>query len=355
MTDQKHPFNNQEVPVTEVEIVGSSAPDVVSQLRDLTTQGLPLPVALRACAEESSSFGAAAELRRLSQLIESGVSLEEALRSTSTRLKEISELILAGIQSGKLPWVLEAYIMTQRQNRDIWRRFWLSILYPLIVLVASVLLFMAILVIPVQMFKDIFLDFGIELPSMTMVLIACSDHFTMLWPFYVGLAIAVIALLLFSPWIPLLRFWRYIPIVRTAALQAGLAEFCSLLAVLVDAGAPLHKALAAISTSAHSYRIRDLSALLARRLADGLTPELATDDPDLPADLVHVFRWASQREQFAQALRYQSRALAAEARVGVRIVAFIMEPLVIVSMGFAAGFIILSLFMPLIRLLNELS
>jgi type IV pilus assembly protein PilC len=330
-------------------------PGVAGQLARLTDLGLPLPAALMTCAAESSSRSDARELRRLAGRIEAGESLEEAVQKASPRGRAIYALIAAGLKTGRLPRVLEAYLNAERHVRELWRRFWQSLLYPGLVLIVAMAIMLVALTFIVPQFKDIFSDFGVELPWITILLVALSDHVLMAWPVYLILLLIAAVLACAAPSLPIGAWWDWVPIVGRASIKAGLSEFCALLAVYIEGDMPLPEALASIAASARSRRIRQISGVLSRRIADGMDPQVAADDSDFPPDLRHIFRWCNTRDQFALMLRNHALSLAAESRVRVAQIAFLLQPLVVVCLGLGAGLIVISLFMPLVVLLNLLS
>lgn len=327
----------------------------MEQFAHVAALGLPLPAALYACAGESSSPTEARELRLLANKVEAGASLDSALREISPRGRAVWALIAAGLKTGRLPRILEAYLNAERHTRELWQRFWHSLLYPMIVTIAALAILLGAMVIIIPQFKDIFTDFGLELPSLTMLLIMISDALAAAWPVYAVMLLAALMLIFLLPRLPVATWWEYVPIVGKAATKAGMSEFCALLSVCVESDMPLPEALEAIASSSRSGRVRQMSGVMSRRIADGLDPQLAADDSDFPQDVRHVFRWSSSRDEFVTLLRNHALALAAESRVQVALIGFFLQPFVIVFLAVGVGLIVISLFMPLVRLLNELS
>ena len=75
----------------------------------------------------------------------------------------------------------------------------------------------------------------------------------------------------------------------------------------------------------------------------------------LPNSLRQVFRHASSEKTFVEALRGLADLYAARCTVSTRLVSTILEPFaLVIVMGFA-GMTTIALFLPLIKLLNDLS
>lgn len=328
----------------------------IAQIAAITEAQLPLAAGLRACAEESTSFRDARDLRRLARLVEQGGSLDELVKTSPRRSRMLWTLVAAGASLGRLPQLLESYLVVTRRNRAVWRRFWLSLLYPVLVLWAGVSLLLLALLLVVPIFRDMFVDFAIELPLLTIGVIRLSDHLWATWPVYAAGSLTLAALAAASPWLPVLAWWEWLPFVGAASKRAGAAEFCGLLSVLVDADAPLHSAVRHISSGLRNSRLGRSTRLLAQRLEQGTPPQEAADSvPGLPMEIKNAFRWAADRDQFTAVLRESARVLSAQARVSVLQMTFFVEPVCIVLLGTVAGLVMISLFLPLYKLLNYLT
>ena len=74
-----------------------------------------------------------------------------------------------------------------------------------------------------------------------------------------------------------------------------------------------------------------------------------------PAELGDVFRWSARSEDFVQGLRAASDIFRARSRVQGNLSAWLMEPVLLLMLSVGVGFLVIALFMPLIKLLNDLS
>jgi type II secretory pathway component PulF len=68
-----------------------------------------------------------------------------------------------------------------------------------------------------------------------------------------------------------------------------------------------------------------------------------------------VFHWKGREETFGEALRGAGRIYENQAQMQIALGGMFLEPVVIFGVVGGIGFFVLSLFLPLIQLLNELS
>ena len=87
----------------------------------------------------------------------------------------------------------------------------------------------------------------------------------------------------------------------------------------------------------------------------GATPDEAAMVAGLPNGLQQVFRHASSERTVVDSLRGLSDLYAAQCSASSRLVTRILEPFVVVVVMGNVGITAIALFLPLIKLLNDLS
>lgn len=319
-----------------------------------------IAIGLRAAAEETSARNDRRGLLKLARAIESGGLHDPELIELSGQNDDLRAIVRAGIQSGRLPHLLEEYLTTNRQTRSLWQGFYLSLVYPftLMAISAGVLAFFVIWTVP--MFKGLFTDFGIQLPWLTLALIALSDFLVAFWLPGVLVFLALGILFFFRHALPFARWqsqlFQALPWVGTSQRMVACSEFCSRLAVLVECRLPLDEAMQIVSRSVHDAYYQHLAGQMARRIEAGeSTSDLANFTPGIPQPLAHAFHWARDPKTFADGLRSLAMVFASQARLSSSQLIVIAEPIAIISVGVLSGTIVFAMFLPLVKLLNELS
>src|ERR1700722_3541538 len=164
-----------------------------TQLAHLSTAGLPIEQSLQLIAQDIRSPRLKQTIGQIVASLESGKTLPEALAQHAGQFPPLySTLVDAGVRSGNLPGILlnlgRHLELVNRLRATLWR----ILAYPIMVLIslAMVLVFLGVFVLP--KFKQIFLNFHIELPAITQLLLNCSDFLLQAWPVLLTVLAALI-------------------------------------------------------------------------------------------------------------------------------------------------------------------
>src|SRR5690606_13848707 len=119
---------------------------------------------------------------------------------------------------------------------------------------------------------------------------------------------------------------------------------------------PLPDALEITSGALWDANLRAGSRKLAARVADGDSLDGgASGLAHFPAELRNLFRWEDRGAAFGEMLRQAGVVFAARSRVQLGLLWFIVPPLALLLVGSILTLTVIGLFMPLVKLLNELS
>lgn len=343
-----------------------SNPDQLSSEDDLPIEavqrfvqaGLPLARGLRAYAEECPSRAAHA-LRQLAQAVETGTPLSSAIQQPGVRLPVyLSGLIEGGIQSNTVGVMLEQYLHQRRRQRRLGQRAVLDFAYPLVVIFLTGVIGFSVLIWLVPMFKQLFEDFSLELPGVTTLLFEIANIVVFFrWPISLGfLAVAGLLAMTFLGGQWSIAVFDRIPFIGRTARYATMAEFCSLLAPLVESGVPAGRSLQAVASAMQPSQVRSGTAKLSDAY-DGSESlaDLASERNLLPQELVHLLRWENRGQAFSEILKSWSELFGRMASGHSAKVSALLAPLLMIGVGFSVGILVIALFLPLIRMLNQLS
>ncbi len=345
-------------------VIQFSDADVESVLGQLDTAArakLPLAPALKAMADETYSPRTRRGLRQLARRLEQGESLEQALDSVQLRLSPALRVLAErGTQFGRFDAVLHWTVEQTRRSNTLRWQLWMALTYPLflIAIMASVTSFLFFFIVP--QFAKIFDDFGTQLPGLTVAVITVARFGVSYWlP-----CLLVVAMLLVLATCPLVwwghglvtRRWSgSIPLIGPLFRLASLAEFCHLLAVFVESGLPLASGVRVAGESSEDEWLQLTSAQLAEDMENGFESEMAALTCGFPAALAHVLRESPSPKILADSLHGLAEIFSARTDVSSRLTSSVVEPFVMILTVVGMGTIVIALFMPLIKLLNDLS
>jgi type II secretory pathway component PulF len=340
----------------------------------VSASGLPLGPGLRALAEESPRGAFRSALIDLAAALERGVPLDRAVESEAGRIPpHLRGLIRAGVRTGDLGDILGRFSAVSRVGSDLRRTFWSGLIYPILAVGVTAGLFILVDALVVDRYRLLFSDFGVELPAMTRLLLALSSIVRALTP------------ILLATFLALVLAWAVVGMVASRSARDGLvartpvvgtlwrftawAEFCHLLAMLVEANVPLPEALRLTGEAVEDRNVERACLAMARGVEQGaplsvaMAGEAPGADPEglrairrsMPAGLPRLLRWAEDRAALAEVLNvagetFQARSRA-EVTFGGAAAAFLAATAVIAGLFI----VVVGMFLPLITLVSRLS
>jgi type IV pilus assembly protein PilC len=328
----------------------------------LVEAGLPLEAGLRALGEEVPSSRLRYVLQQMSNELAAGSSPEEVLSRGGRGLpRYIRSLISTGVQNGQLGTYLAEFLVILRRRKRTVLELLLPLLNPLFLVPLTLWLVGIPLSSIVGQFKEIFNNFGVELPAPTRVLLKLGD-LNSARSLILGLTVilAAVALILLLRLALGAAMWtrtvQKIPLIGSNSRMRGLSEFCSLLGLLVSGHVPLPDALEITSGALKDPNLKAGSLKLAARVREGDSlSEGAQSLVHFSAELRNLFRWETRGAAFGQILRQAGVVFNARSRVHLGLLLLIIPPLLVLVVGGTLAFTAVALFMPLVQLLNELS
>ena len=333
---------------------------VTRQLSTLIQASLPLEEALQAVASQN-------EQRRINSLLLSvrsrvleGYALASALAGFPRAFPDLYRAtVAAGERSGHLDQVLEQladYTEATQQSRQ---RIQLALVYPLILMFASLIIVGFLLAFVVPDVVKVFVDSGQPLPLLTQGLIALSDGLRIYGVWLLLLMFALMAAARAALRQPSVRLrWHdlllKIPLLGGVLRATETARFASTLAILGKSAVPLVDALEIAAAVISNQIIRARMSDVARSVREGGTLTRGLErGGDIPPLMLHMIasgeRAGELDSMLARAAEQQEKNLAARIALAVSL----FEPFMLVVMGGVVLLIVLAILMPILSL-NQL-
>ncbi|HAW22364.1 MAG TPA: type II secretion system protein GspF, partial [Pseudomonas sp.] len=277
---------------------GLSARDlalVTRQLATLVQAALPIEEALRAAAAQSSSQKIKSMLLAVRARVMEGHSLAGSLREYPSAFPELYRAtVAAGEHAGHLGLVLDQLADYTDQRQQSRQKIQLALLYPVILLVASLAIVVLLLGYVVPDVVKVFVNTGQALPALTTGLIAVSEVVQNWgWLMLIGIVAAALAMRQALRDEKIKRRWHAfilrIPLVGRLARATNTARFASTLAILTRSGVPLVDALGIAAAVIANLRIRDKVIEAAQRVREGGSLTRALDATgEFPPMMLHM-------------------------------------------------------------------
>jgi type IV pilus assembly protein PilC len=380
-----------------------SAPDVSSAREQLQARGLlPSSLAERAAAGEDS-FGSMFKkikpkslqvfARQLATMIEAGVSVVAALvtleeQTDDKYLKEVVgevradvesgmifsralarhpkvfnrlfvALVAAGESSGTLDTVLDRVASQIEKETKLKRRVKSAMIYPAVVLTFAtlVLIFMLMFIVPV--FQKVFDELNGQLPTPTRIIIGMSHALRGYW-FIIFPTVGLIVYMLrrlkrteegTKAWD---RFKLRLPMkIGDVVQKVALARISRTLATLVSAGVDIISALDIAAGTAGNWVLEEALNKTALRVGEGMpiSVPLAEDEifPPMVSQMVKIGEETGELDKMLSKIAdfYED-----EVDSSIAALTSIIEPLLMICVGAMVGTIVISMYLPMFKLLT---
>jgi type II secretory pathway component PulF len=331
--------------------------ELAARLRTLAESGLALPGGLRAVAGEVGSSRLAEVLRQLAARLERGESLEHAIGSPGCRLPVLLRgLILAGVQSGRLPEVLDQFTALNRRRQELRQRLSLTLGYPalLVGLIAVLLIFLRIFV--TDEYTPIFRGFGIRLPVFT--------DFYLHWSGVIGWTILALAVAAFV--IPLaatllqIRNWpgvflSRIPVLGPVVRNEHYVQFTRLMATLLDAQVTLPDALQLSTFAMKGTTLEGRCRAAYRAIESGVPLDEAISQAGFLDSLTCFVYWGQTKNALKEAFTAAAEVFESRTKSQAAQLNMIVLPLAYLFIITFIGYSLAALLLPFMSLLTSLS
>ncbi|MFM6127787.1 MAG: type II secretion system F family protein [Sphaerospermopsis kisseleviana] len=363
------------------------------QLSILQDAGLPILRSLKLLAEMQKPGRLKNSVMDVCDEIESGATLSEAMSKSPKAFDRLyCNMIRAGEAGGALEVILRRLSEFMERAESLRRKVKGALVYPIVVVCVAVGILTFIMLKIVPQFKKIFDDFGSELPGMTQILISISTWVATYWylipaiPFGFNLVIKAIKL------VPYGRFgWDLfvlkMPVFGQLVEKNIVARSSRTLGTLLASGVPILEALNITKETSGNMMFERLFSRVSDSIRDGeaiakplknyavppfnliamlfwtifcpgigallyLTRYKKPVVDDLMVNMVDVGEESGELDTM---LYKVADTYDEEVAVLTESLTSLMEPLLIIFLGGAVGFIVIALFMPLIKLIQDLS
>lgn len=219
------------------------------QLSILQDAGLPILRSLKILEEQARPGALKNALIDVCDEIEGGASLSEALAKSPKVFDRLYvNMIKAGEAGGSLEVILRRLAEFKERTQSLKNQVIGALIYPIMVILFTVGILVFIMIKIIPEFKEMFEEFGIELPPLTQLLISISDRCVKMWFLFPLIPIAIV---LFIALVCKFRAGRMgwhlyllkLPVIGKLVEKSNLARTTRTLGALVASGVPIIEGL----------------------------------------------------------------------------------------------------------------
>ena len=332
------------------------------QFSTLQDAGLPLLRSLKILEKQMKPSALKNSLIDVVEDVESGSSLSEAMGKHPKCFDRLYvNMVRAGEAGGALEIILQRLAEFKEKAASLKRKIIGAMIYPAAVVSVAVGILTFIMVSIVPKFKKIFEDFGMKLPLATQILIDTSVWFSDYWwclplfPLGLYYLIKLIRLNKAGSY-ALDRSILWIPVVGQLAKKAIVARTMRTLGTLIASGVPILEALAIVRETANNLVFERMFQRVYESIREGDSINEPLKEAKLVDDMVVNMVEVGEETGDLDTMLYKvADFYDEEVDTLVKSLIALLEPMMIVVLGFIVGAIVISLFMPLIKLMEGLS
>lgn len=337
------------------------------QLSTMLDAGLPLLLSLRTLQEQCGSGFAQKAVKEVLQdlvrCVESGMPFSEALALHPRSFSRLFVgLVRAGEAAGALEEVLNRLAEYMEKSQRMRKKIKSGMTYPVVVFVIATVITLGLMMGVVPQFADIFDELleGVPLPMLTQFVISISDalvhHAGLLFG---GIIVSFISIkLLFRTATGKYVYdWSVVtfPPFRGLVRKIAVARFCSTLGTLLDAGVPILDALHILmATSTNELLVRTVREIHTCVSEGDKIARPLNSCKIFPKMVVRMIDVGEKTGALPGMLKRIAKAYEEEVEMALEAMISLIEPLMICFLAIVIGGIVLALFLPLIKIIENL-
>jgi type IV pilus assembly protein PilC len=320
------------------------------QLAAFVRAGIPLVEAIEVIEEETEDKTLRVVLAGVRASLISGDTLSAALTPYETLFPQFYiDMVKAAELTGKVDDVLDD--MSNYIKRDMEARGTIksAAIYPIVILFVSIVTIIVLSVFVLPRFKVFFESFKATLPLPTRMLIGLTDFLTgYWWALVLGFVVVFVSVMVA---VRTTRGRRVrdrmmlgAPVIGEVIRFSIVERFCRLLATMMEAGVPLPEAMAVLGQGTKNVLFQAGLAEVREAMmrGEGLARPLSASAL-FPGAVVQMVRVGENTGTLATQLEVASDYYGQELEYKIQHLTALFEPVVIIVMGAAVGFVAIAL------------
>ena len=333
------------------------------QLATLVDAGLPLLRGLRVLEKQERNLTLKGIINELSIAIEGGSTFSEALAQHPKVFNRLYvNMVKAGEMGGVLEVVLNRLSEFMEKAQKIKGKVVAAMFYPVAVMVVAVVILGVLMVYVVPKFQDIFKDMlnGEDLPGFTLLVLGISntmkDHFiaTMAVMFGIFVVFKLFIRTKFGRKI-FDRFQMKMPVLGPVVSKVAISRFTRTLGTLVSSGVPILQALTIVKETSGNVIVMEAVSSVHESVKEGETITAPLEASNVfPPMVISMVDVGEQTGALPEMLMKIADNYDEEVDNAVAAMTSLLEPIMICFLAVIVGSIVIAMFLPLIKLMENL-
>jgi type IV pilus assembly protein PilC len=328
------------------------------QLATMMKAGVPLLQAFDIVGRGNPNPRVTRLLNDIRTDVETGTSLSVAFRKFPLYFDNLyCNLVEAGESAGILDQLLDRLAVYMEKTEAIKSKIKSALMYPITVLIVAFVVVSVIMIFVIPSFKEVFANFGGELPLPTLLVIAMSEFFIKYWYLIFG-GIGGGVYFFMESWRRnekmqgvMDRIMLKLPIFGTLVEKSCIARWTRTLSTMFAAGVPLVEALDSVGGAAGNSVFTRATVKIQHEVSTGTALTVAMTNANLfPSMVLQMCSIGEESGSIDHMLGKAADFYEAEVDDMVAGISSLMEPIIIVILGTVIGGIVVAMYLPIFKL-----
>ena len=328
------------------------------QLATMMKAGVPLLQCFDIVSKGASNAAVSRLLLEIKTEVETGSSLAQAFRKYPLYFDALfCNLVQAGEQAGILETLLDRLANYKEKILAIKSKIKAALFYPIAIVVVAFIITAVIMIFVIPAFKEVFTNFGADLPAPTLFVMAISDWFVSYWyiifPVIIGAVIGFLEAWKRSLPVQIFmdRLMLKLPVFGDLVLKSTIARWTRTMATMFAAGVPLVEALDSVGGASGNYVYLVATKQIQKEVSTGTSLTLAMQNSGVfPNMVLQMCSIGEETGALDAMLGKVADFYEAEVDDAVEALSSLMEPMIMVILGTLIGGMVIAMYLPIFKL-----
>jgi type IV pilus assembly protein PilC len=328
------------------------------QLATMMKAGVPLLQSFDIVSKGAANPAVAKLLTDLKTDVETGSALAAAFRKFPLHFDQLfCNLVQAGEQAGILETLLDRLANYKEKILAIKSKIKAALFYPIAIVAVAFIITAVIMIFVIPAFKEVFSNFGADLPAPTLLVMAISDWFVGYW--YIIFPVIGGAIYgFFEAWrrsiavqVFMDRLLLRLPVFGDLVKKSTIARWTRTLSTMFAAGVPLVEALDSVGGASGNYVYAVATKQIKQEVATGTSLTVAMQNTNaFPSMVIQMVSIGEETGALDAMLGKVADFFEAEVDDAVEALSSLMEPMIMVVLGTLIGGMVIAMYLPIFKI-----
>jgi type IV pilus assembly protein PilC len=328
------------------------------QLATMMKAGVPLLQSFDIVSKGASNPGVAKLLIEIKTEVETGSSLATAFRKYPLYFDALfCNLVAAGEQAGILETLLDRLATYKEKILAIKSKIKSALFYPIAIIAVAFIITAVIMIFVIPAFKQVFSNFGADLPAPTLLVMAISDFFVQFWYLIFGVVGGGIYGFL-EAWkrslpvqIAMDRIMLKLPVFGDLVRKSTIARWTRTCSTMFAAGVPLVEALDSVGGASGNFVYQFATKQIQSEVMTGTQLTVAMQNANVfPPMVIQMVSIGEETGALDAMLSKIADFFEAEVDDAVEALSSLMEPMIMVVLGTLIGGMVIAMYLPIFKM-----